>query len=71
MNTHQRFGATVRRLRGAGGYSQEGFAARAHIDRAYFSRIERGRANVSLEMLVRIAKALGCTACDLLEEAGL
>ena len=61
----QRFGRGVRRLREAAGYSQERFAALARIDRAYYSRIERGHTDVSLEVVGRIAKALKVSLCEL------
>jgi transcriptional regulator with XRE-family HTH domain len=54
-----RFGRAVRRLREDSGISQETFAHKANIGRAYYSAIERGRTNPSLEMIGRIAKALG------------
>jgi len=54
----QRFGRAVRQFREAAGYSQERFAAAAKIDRAYYSRIERGHVNVSLEIIQRIVKTL-------------
>jgi transcriptional regulator with XRE-family HTH domain len=54
----QRFGRAVRKFREAAGYSQERFAAAAKIDRAYYSRIERGHVNVSLEIIQRIVKTL-------------
>lgn len=52
------FGARVRRMRLAAGYSQEELAHRAGLDRTYISGIERGRRNVSLVNIVRIAEAL-------------
>jgi len=54
----ERFGKAVRRLREGAGYSQEGFAAVAGIHRTYYSKIERGLANVTIEVAERIAKAL-------------
>ncbi len=52
------FGRAVQNLRKDAGYSQERFAAAAEIDRTYMSEIERGLANVSLEIVGRIARAL-------------
>ena len=62
----QRFGQAVRRLREEAGYSQEAFAAAAKIDRTYYSKIERGRANVSLLVVAKIAKTLRVRLADLL-----
>jgi len=52
------FGRAVRDLREKSGVSQERFAFNAGIDRAFMSRIERGRSNVSLGTIERIATAL-------------
>lgn len=41
------------------GLAQEHFAYAAQLDRAFMSRIERGKSNVSLETIARIADALG------------
>lgn len=61
----QRFGRVVRKRRELAGFSQEGFAASAKIDRTYYSKIERGRANVSLLVIERLTKALRVTAAEL------
>jgi transcriptional regulator with XRE-family HTH domain len=51
-------GARIRSLREARGFSQEGFAAHAGLDRAYYGGIERGERNVAAHNLMRIAIAL-------------
>lgn len=61
------FGKAVRRLRSEQGFSQEKFAAKARISRTYMSEIERGATLVSLEIIARIAKALGLTMSALLK----
>lgn len=38
--------------------SQEAFAERSGLDRAYVSRVERGVTNITVLTLVRLAKAL-------------
>jgi transcriptional regulator with XRE-family HTH domain len=53
------FGQRVRRLRERAGYSQESFALFAEIGRSYYAQIERGEVNLCLDMMVRIATALG------------
>lgn len=68
MNLPRSFGRAVRRLREQAGYSQERFAAQAHIDRTYMSEIERGVSNVSLEVIGRVAKTLGIKLAELFEE---
>lgn len=61
----RRFGATVTALRRARGWSQEQFALRTNIDRRYMSDIERGKRNVSLGVIERIAAELGMTVYQL------
>lgn len=48
--------------------SQEHFAYAAKIDRAFMSRIERGKSNVSLATVDRIATALGIPLDNLFAE---
>lgn len=60
------FGEEVRRRRTKAGMSQERLGFLAELDRTYVSSLERGRRNVSLRNIYRLAKALGCRARDLL-----
>ncbi|WP_308799544.1 helix-turn-helix domain-containing protein [Agromyces silvae] len=53
------FGARVRELRTARGWSQEEFAHRADLDRTYVSGVERGVRNPTLDVINHLAKALG------------
>lgn len=52
------FGERVKVLRKASGVSQEAFADKCGFARSYMSRIERGRANPSLDAIAAIATAL-------------
>jgi transcriptional regulator with XRE-family HTH domain len=61
-------GARVRGRRESLGWSQERLAAEADLDRTYVSGIERGIRNMSLLALLRIARVLGITLVDLVEE---
>lgn len=54
----QRFGDTVKKLRLASGESQEAFADRCGFARSYMSKIERGKANPSLDAIQTLADAL-------------
>ena len=54
----QAFGARVRALRKAAGYSQEDFALEIGLDRTYMGGIERGERNVALLNIRRIARGL-------------
>lgn len=55
----KRFGQRVKELRQATGLSQEAFADRCGFVRSYMSRIERGRANPSLDAVQVLADSLG------------
>jgi transcriptional regulator with XRE-family HTH domain len=52
------FGKAVRRLRLARGVSQEGLAELADIHRTYIGDVERGKRNIALVNMSRIAMAL-------------
>ena len=65
----RRFGIVIRLRRKALELSQEELAARAKLDRAHLGEIERGRRNVSLLAIVRIAKALEVEGPDFIFRA--
>jgi transcriptional regulator with XRE-family HTH domain len=65
------FGGAVRSFRREQRYSQERFADHASIDRSYYGAIERGEVNVSLDTIVKLAKALNVSGATLLARAGL
>lgn len=60
----------LRRLRVAKGVSQEALATDADVDRAYMSRLERGLENPTVELLARVAKALGIGLQDFFRAPG-
>ena len=62
------FGARVRELCEAKGWTQEAFAHEAGIDRAYYWGIEQGRRNPTLDIIIKIAHALDLPAADLFME---
>lgn len=57
----------LRRVRRAKGLSQEELAHRAGIDRTYVSSLERSVYNASIDVVDRLARALGVEAADLLK----
>ncbi|WP_342714518.1 helix-turn-helix transcriptional regulator [Bradyrhizobium sp. B024] len=57
---------SVRRTRKAAGLSQEDLALEAGVDRTYVSQVERGKGNVTVVVLARIARALKTTPDRLL-----
>jgi transcriptional regulator with XRE-family HTH domain len=56
----------VRRARAMAGLSQEALAHQAGLDRTYVSQVERGKRNVTITVLARLAAALGTTPDRLL-----
>ena len=62
------FGARVRQLRESTELSQEAFAIQSGIARSYMSRLERGRANPSLDAIYALASELGVDVIDLFKQ---
>jgi transcriptional regulator with XRE-family HTH domain len=60
-------GTQIRFFREKKGWSQEGLAERADLDRTYIGRIERGEKNIGIENLTRIARTLGTTVAVLVK----
>lgn len=61
-------GRLIRDRREAMNVSQEDFAAEIGLDRAYYSHIERGRFNLTLVVLFRIAAGLKCQPAELMPD---
>jgi transcriptional regulator with XRE-family HTH domain len=64
-STTKAFGENLRRIRRKKGFSQEGLALDAQLNRSYLGSVERGERNISLINIVRLAKTLGVTAAEL------
>lgn len=64
----QAFGAAVRAARLAAEVSQEELALMAGVERSHMGKIERGQHMPTLALALRIAKALGVSASDLVLE---
>lgn len=66
-NPHHRriLGETVRDKRKRAKFSQEKLAEKAGLSTVFISRVERGKESPSVDSLVKIAKALGVFAHDL------
>lgn len=62
-------GNLIREKRIKSGLSQEAFALLAKIDRSYMGRIERGKANISIELLYKLAFVLNCEVFELLPKS--
>lgn len=59
MDLAANFGAAVRRQRELLRLSQEALADRSGLDRTYISGVERGVRNPTLQVMQRLADALG------------
>ena len=57
----------LRKHRRAKGFSQEELAHRADIDRTYISALERSVYAAGIDVVDRLARALGLEAADLLQ----
>jgi transcriptional regulator with XRE-family HTH domain len=62
------FGQAMRGLRNKHGWSQEELAEKTDLHRTYIGSVERGERNVSLLNMVNIARPLGVTPTQILEE---
>jgi transcriptional regulator with XRE-family HTH domain len=62
------FGETIRKARKEKGISQEELAELCNLHRTYVGSVERGERNISLQNIVKIARALGLTAAELLRD---
>ncbi len=63
-----RFGQRVRELRKNAGLSQEAFADQCGLDRTYVGGIERGERNLALRNIALIAKTLGISLSELMDD---
>lgn len=65
VNIEKRFGDRMKELRLAKEISQQELAIRSGLHRNYISDAERGKRNVSLKCIEKIAAGLECTLKDL------
>lgn len=68
-NFNKAIGKNVSTRRKALKMTQMTLAYEAHLDLSFISRLERGVVNSSVESLIRISNALGCTVRDLIPES--
>jgi transcriptional regulator with XRE-family HTH domain len=66
MNIRDVLALNLRKLRRVKGLSQEELAHRAKIDRTYISALERSLYAAGIDVVDRLARALGVEAADLL-----
>ncbi len=66
-DVRKRLAGNLQKYRRAKGLSQEGFAHEAGIHRTYISDLERGARNPTIEVVDRLARALGVSMGELLD----
>jgi transcriptional regulator with XRE-family HTH domain len=67
MTIAEKIGQNLTRLRKPTGLSQEDAGLRAEMHRTAVGQIERGVRIPRADTLLKLAGALGCSPCDLLE----
>lgn len=68
MNGRSLLAWNLRRIRTEREISQERLAADAEVDRAYVSELERKRGNATVDLLDRLAAALGVGLAEFFQE---
>jgi transcriptional regulator with XRE-family HTH domain len=68
VDTKQKLGIVIRKLRMDKSISQENLALQADIDRTYISDIEKGERNISVEILEKLANTLEISISDLFKQ---
>jgi len=71
LSPEKRLGLAIRKIRIEAGWSQEALSFKAGLHRTYIGVIERGEKNLTLRNAIRIAKALGIKAAEILATAEL
>lgn len=59
------FGNNIKKIRISNGLSQEKFALRISMDRTYYASVEKGRRNISLLNIKKIADGFGISIKEL------
>jgi transcriptional regulator with XRE-family HTH domain len=67
LEERRRIGRCIRAAREDHNLTQEKVFLAVPVNRAYYQEIEAGQANPTLDMLLRIARAIGVTISDLLQ----
>ncbi len=62
---HTAFGRVLREYRSRAGFTQEGLAFEAGVDRTFVSMLERGQRQPTLTTLFSLAKVLGVSPATL------
>ncbi len=71
LTAQKRLAAALRRQREGLNFSQEKFADSIGMHRAYYSGLERGERNLTIQTLVRVARGLKTDIATLAKQAGI
>lgn len=63
------FGKAIRARRLAAGMTQEKLALEAGLERVFISWMENGHKQATFQTMLKLARALNCSAADLVSEA--
>ena len=69
MESERAFGQALRKRRRAAQLTQEKLGFEAELDRVFISRLERGLKQPTFHTILKLAKALGCSASELVADA--
>lgn len=58
MDIKKQIGLRIRDIRTKNGFSQEGLALKADLDRTYITSVENGKRNISIVNIFKISSAL-------------
>lgn len=64
---YKRLGGKISKQRRVASLSQEQVSMACHVDRTYIGRLEQGKANPSLRVMIKVARALKISLSDLLD----
>jgi transcriptional regulator with XRE-family HTH domain len=70
VGSRVRLGLAIRAQRESQGFSQESYADKIRMHRTYYSAIERGEQNITLDTLETVCKGLGVPMWEVMKEAG-
>jgi transcriptional regulator with XRE-family HTH domain len=63
------FGKAIRARRLAAGMTQENLALEAGLERVFISWMENGHKQATFQTMLKLARALNCSAAELVSEA--
>lgn len=66
INIQEKLGYAIKKLRKNNSISQEKFALSIGMDRTYFSSVESGKRNISIQNIEKIAHGLNISVSELL-----